>query len=74
MNTVTSRFYPVSGSSAEREMFDAVANPTPLLDIAAQELAFLAKGKVTVFIERDDDINALRSVLKVIAYFVVLLL
>ena len=46
-------------------MFAAFVNPTPLLDIAAQELAFRAKGVVIVYIEAERDTYALRNVLKV---------
>ena len=46
-------------------MFAAFINPTPLLDIAAQELAFRAQGVVIVYIEAERDTYALRNVLKV---------
>ena len=65
MPTVTARFYPNPAKSLEREMFAAFVNPTPLLDIAAQELAFRAKGVVIVYIEAERDTYALRNVLKV---------
>ena len=63
--TVTGRFYPNPAKSLEREMFAAFINPTPLLDIAAQELASRAQGVVIVYIEAERDTYALRNVLKV---------
>nr|KAG5707966.1 hypothetical protein BaRGS_025104 [Batillaria attramentaria] len=65
---VTGRFYPDPKKSLEREMFAAYINPTPLLDIAAQELAFRAKGKVTVYIEAEKDTYAMRNALKPLRY------
>ncbi|KAK7087589.1 uncharacterized protein [Littorina saxatilis] len=69
MSTVTARFYPDPKSSVERELFDASINPTPLLDIAAQELAARASGMVTVFIHAERDTYALRNVMKVLLTF-----
>lgn len=64
--TVTARYYPDPQKSLERELFSADINPTPLLELVAQEMAFRAKGKVTVYIEAEKDTYALRNVLKVI--------
>lgn len=64
--TVTARYYPDPKKSLERAMFSADINPTPLLELVAQEMAFRAKGKVTVFIEAEKDTYALRNVLKVL--------
>lgn len=64
--TVTSRYYPDPKKSLERALFSADINPTPLLELVAQEMAFRAKGKVTVYIEAEKDTYALRNVLKVL--------
>lgn len=64
--TVTARYYPDPQKSLERELFSADINPTLLLELVAQEMAFRAKGKVTVYIEAEKDTYALRNVLKVI--------
>jgi hypothetical protein len=63
--TVTARYYPNPQKSLERQLFAADVNPTPLLEVVAQELAYRAKGKVTVYIEADSDIYSLRNILKV---------
>ena len=46
-------------------IFGGADNPTPLLEIVEQELAWRAEGKVDVFIDGLRDISALRNVLKV---------
>ena len=63
--TVTARYYPNPKKSLERALFSADINPTPLLELVAQEMAFRAKGKVRVYIEAEKDTYALRNVLKV---------
>jgi hypothetical protein len=63
--TVTARYYPDPSKSLERALFAADINPTPLLEIIAQEMATRAKGKVTVYIEAEKDIYSIRNVLKV---------
>lgn len=67
MPTVTARYYPDPSKSLEKALFAADINPNPLLEIVAQEMAFRAEGKVTVFVEAETDIYALRNVLKVSA-------
>ncbi|KAK7493718.1 hypothetical protein BaRGS_00015047 [Batillaria attramentaria] len=64
--TVTARYYPNPKKSLERALFSADINPTPLLELVAQEMAFRAKGVVKVFIEAEKDTYALRNVLKVL--------
>lgn len=63
--TVTARYYPDPSRSLERALFSSDINPTPVLEIISQEVAYAAKGKVKVFIEAEKDIYALRNVLKV---------
>jgi hypothetical protein len=63
--TVTARYYPNPSKSLERALFAADVNPTLLLEIIAQELAYRAKSKVTVYVESEKDTYALRNVLKV---------
>ena len=46
-------------------LFGGSDNPSPLLEIVEQELAWRAEGKVDVFIDGTRDISALRDVLKV---------
>nr|KAG5704395.1 hypothetical protein BaRGS_031101 [Batillaria attramentaria] len=53
--TVTARYYPNPKKSLERALFSADINPTPLLELVAQEMAFRAKGVVKVFIEAEKD-------------------
>ena len=65
MPTVTARYYPDPKKSLERALFSADINPTPLLELVAQEMAYRASGKVTVYIEAEKDTYALRNVLKV---------
>ena len=52
--------------STEELIFGGADNPSPLLEIVEQELAWRAEGKVDVFIDGPRDVSALRNVLKVI--------
>lgn len=54
--------------NAEELLFGGADNPSPLLEIVEQELAWRAEGKVDVYIETAKDINALRNVIKVKLY------
>ena len=51
--------------NTEELIFGGADNPSPLLEIVEQELAWRAEGKVDVFIDGLRDISALRNVLKV---------
>ncbi|XP_076453310.1 uncharacterized protein LOC143288574 isoform X2 [Babylonia areolata] len=64
--TVTARYYPDHKKPLERPLFAADVNPTPLLELVSQELAFRAKGKVVVYIEAEGDVYALRNIIKVL--------
>lgn len=56
-------------NNVEELIFDAAANPSPLLEIVEQELAWRAEGTVSVFIDGMTDITALRNVLKILMIF-----
>ena len=49
-------------------MYSGDANPHPILDIAEQLLAMRATDTVKVYVQKNDDIAALRKVLKVCVY------
>ncbi|XP_041378411.1 uncharacterized protein LOC121390613 [Gigantopelta aegis] len=66
MPLVTSRFRPNATSSLEFMLFSSEQNPTPVLELVEQEMAYKASGKVNVFIEEDNDVSSLRQVLKVL--------
>ena len=51
--------------NTEDLIFGGGDNPSPLLEIVEQELAWRAIGNVDVFIDGLRDISALRNVLKV---------
>lgn len=51
--------------NTEELLFSGADNPSPLLEIVEQELAWRAEGKVDVFIDSLRDISALRNILKV---------
>ena len=51
--------------NTEELVFGGADNPSPLLEIVEQELAWRAVGNVDVFIDGLRDISALRNVLKV---------
>ena len=51
--------------STDELLFGGSDNPSPLLEIVEQELAWRAEGKVNVFVEDAKDINAMRNVIKV---------
>lgn len=63
--TVTRRFFPNPAHSIEKELFGSI-NPTPLLELAAQEFAYRASGLVAIYIESERDTYALRNVLQVL--------
>ncbi|KAL8573315.1 hypothetical protein ACOMHN_032777 [Nucella lapillus] len=67
--TVTARYYPDPKKPLERALFAADVNPTPLLEVVTQEIAYRAKGKVTVYIENDGDTHVLRNLLKVLMVY-----
>ena len=46
-------------------LFGGADNPTPLLEIVEQELAWQANGTVHVYIDGNKDVSALRNSLKV---------
>lgn len=48
------------------QLFGGADNPSPLLEIVEQELAWRAEGNVDVYIENAKDVNALRNVLKIL--------
>lgn len=62
---MTARYYPDTKKSLEKALFAVNRNPTPLLELVSQEMAYRAKGKVILYIEDEKDIYALRNILKV---------
>ena len=56
--------------NADELLFGGADNPSPLLEIVEQELAWRAEGNVDVYIENAKDISALRNVIKVRGLFI----
>lgn len=50
-------------------MFGGADNPSPLLEIVEQELAWRAEGNADIYIENAKDINALRNVIKILMMY-----
>ncbi len=63
---VTSRYRPEPTGSIETMMFSSDRNPTPLLELVEQEMAYRVSGKVKVFIEHQADLRDIRAIVKVI--------
>lgn len=55
--------------NTEELLFGGADNPSPLLEIVEQELAWRAEGKVDVYIETAKDINALRNTIKILMMY-----
>lgn len=51
--------------NTEELLFGGADNPSPLLEIVEQELAWRAEGQVEVYIQDAKDINSLRNTIKV---------
>ena len=65
MPLVTARYHPEKGRSVEERLFSGEDNPTPLLQLAAQEMAIRASGVVRVYVDSERDISMMRNILKV---------
>ncbi|XP_060568332.1 uncharacterized protein LOC132726934 [Ruditapes philippinarum] len=55
--------------NADELLFGGADNPSPLLEIVEQELAWRAEGNVDVYIENAKDISALRNVIKILMMY-----
>ena len=62
---LTERYKPNPQKSTEELLYSPFDNPTPVLDIGEQLLAMKASGVVRMIVERDEDMYAMRKVLKV---------
>lgn len=65
---LVAKYKPKPDKSIEELLYSGDANPHPILDIAEQLLAMRASGSVKVYVQKNDDIAALRKVLKVCVY------
>ncbi|KAL4222201.1 hypothetical protein ACF0H5_018238 [Mactra antiquata] len=66
MPVITAKY---SHKNTDDLLFGGGDNPSPLLEIVEQELAWRAEGHVDVYVENAKDVNALRNVLKILMMY-----
>ncbi|XP_052773072.1 uncharacterized protein LOC128211950 [Mya arenaria] len=58
-----------SVNNTEELLFGGADNPSPLLEIVEQELAWRAVGEVDVFLESAKDVNSLRNTIQILMMY-----
>ena len=62
---IMSSYRPDSDRAMEVRLYEGTNNPSPIIDLVEQEMAFRAQGVVHVYIEYEKDLSALKKVVKV---------
>ncbi|XP_021358220.1 uncharacterized protein LOC110453568 [Mizuhopecten yessoensis] len=69
ITTVNKKYRPFEDKTIEEMLFGPGDNPSPLLDMLEQEMAYRVRGHVRVYIETKDDLSALDQVLKILMVY-----
>ncbi|XP_060074378.1 uncharacterized protein LOC132554096, partial [Ylistrum balloti] len=69
ISTVNEKYRPFDDKSIEEMLFGPSDNPSPVLDMLEQEMAYRVRGHIRVYIETNDDLSALEQVLKIVMVY-----
>ncbi|XP_033749025.1 uncharacterized protein LOC117333712 [Pecten maximus] len=69
ITTVNEKYRPFDDKNIEEMLFGPGDNPSPVLDMLEQEMAYRVKGHIRVYIETIDDLSALEQVLKILMVY-----
>ncbi|XP_069134798.1 uncharacterized protein [Argopecten irradians] len=69
ISTVNEKYRPFADKNIEEMIYGPVDNPSPVLDMLEQEMAYRVKGHIRVYIETKDDLSALEQVLKILMVY-----
>ena len=64
-----SRCLTDSDRAMDVRLYEGTNNPSPIIDLVEQEMAFRAQGVVHVYIEYEKDFSALKKVVKILMAF-----
>ncbi|OWF46932.1 uncharacterized protein LOC110454960 [Mizuhopecten yessoensis] len=63
------KYRPFDDKNIEEMLFGPCDNPSPVLDLLEQEMAYRVRGHVRVYIETNDDLSALDQILKILMVY-----